>query len=182
MRVHPARARRGPVAVLAPAQAQNLDEGKSGARLFADTCVTCHHRAKGLTKGRIRVHAVFLPAAALRQQLQRGLGACLLSRIRRRGRPAASGGAGEKAVARNRARGRLASSTGGDPAAIAGRIVFAVFRLGFAGRGSTDSVGRDPARAFAWHSSSVSSVRSSASRARISPGRTSGGNWRPGSI
>ena len=40
---------------LAPARAQNLDEGKSGARLFADTCVTCHHRAKGLTKGRFRL-------------------------------------------------------------------------------------------------------------------------------
>ena len=37
------------------AQAQNLDEGKSGARLFADSCVTCHHRAKGLTKGRFRL-------------------------------------------------------------------------------------------------------------------------------
>src|ERR1700730_12685450 len=37
------------------AQAQNLDEGKSGARLFADNCVTCHHRAKGLTKGRFRL-------------------------------------------------------------------------------------------------------------------------------
>jgi mono/diheme cytochrome c family protein len=41
--------------VLAPVRAQNLDEGKSGARLFADTCVTCHHRAKGLTKGRFRL-------------------------------------------------------------------------------------------------------------------------------
>jgi len=45
--------------ILAPAQAQNLDEGKSGARLFADTCVTCHHRPKGLTKGRIRVTLYF---------------------------------------------------------------------------------------------------------------------------
>jgi hypothetical protein len=41
--------------VLAPARAQNLDEGKSGARLFADSCVTCHHRAKGLTHGRFRL-------------------------------------------------------------------------------------------------------------------------------
>jgi hypothetical protein len=40
---------------LASARAENLDEGKSGARLFADTCVTCHHRAKGLTKGRFRL-------------------------------------------------------------------------------------------------------------------------------
>jgi mono/diheme cytochrome c family protein len=41
--------------VLVPAHAQNLDEGKSGARLFADSCVTCHHRAKGLTHGRFRL-------------------------------------------------------------------------------------------------------------------------------
>jgi mono/diheme cytochrome c family protein len=39
----------------APARAQNLDEGKSGARLFAESCVTCHHRAKGLAKGRFRL-------------------------------------------------------------------------------------------------------------------------------
>jgi hypothetical protein len=45
--------------VLAPARAQNLDEGKSGGRLFADTCVTCHHHARGLTKGRIRVTLFF---------------------------------------------------------------------------------------------------------------------------
>lgn len=43
------------VALLIPVRAQNLDAGKSGARLFADTCVTCHHRAKGLTKGRFRL-------------------------------------------------------------------------------------------------------------------------------
>ena len=45
----------GVAVVLIPARAQNLDEGKSGARLFADTCVTCHHRAKGLSKGRFRL-------------------------------------------------------------------------------------------------------------------------------
>jgi hypothetical protein len=45
--------------VLVPARAQNLDEGKSGARLFADTCATCHHRAKGLTKGRFQVTLYF---------------------------------------------------------------------------------------------------------------------------
>src|SRR5262249_43257461 len=39
----------------APVRAENLDEGKSGARLFADTCVTCHHRARGLSKGRFRL-------------------------------------------------------------------------------------------------------------------------------
>ncbi len=45
--------------ILAPARAQNLDEGKSGGRLFADTCATCHQRAKGLTKGRFRVQLYF---------------------------------------------------------------------------------------------------------------------------
>ena len=45
----------GPAVLLMPARAQNLDEGKSGARLFADSCVTCHQRAKGLTKGRFRL-------------------------------------------------------------------------------------------------------------------------------
>jgi mono/diheme cytochrome c family protein len=39
----------------AAAHAQNLDEGKSGARLFAESCVTCHHRARGLTNGRFRL-------------------------------------------------------------------------------------------------------------------------------
>ena len=34
------------------AYAQNLDQGKSAARLFADGCATCHHSARGLAKGR----------------------------------------------------------------------------------------------------------------------------------
>jgi mono/diheme cytochrome c family protein len=37
------------------ARAQNLDEGKSGARLFADSCAACHHSARGLSKGRFRL-------------------------------------------------------------------------------------------------------------------------------
>lgn len=37
------------------AQAQNLDKGKSPARLFADGCATCHHSTRGLTKGRFRL-------------------------------------------------------------------------------------------------------------------------------
>ena len=37
------------------AQAQNLDQGKSPAKLFADGCATCHHSARGLTKGRFRL-------------------------------------------------------------------------------------------------------------------------------
>lgn len=36
------------------AEAQNIDEGKSAPRLFADSCVTCHRRANGLAKGRFR--------------------------------------------------------------------------------------------------------------------------------
>jgi hypothetical protein len=36
-----------------PARAQNLDEGKPAARLFADNCTTCHHGARGLARGRL---------------------------------------------------------------------------------------------------------------------------------
>jgi hypothetical protein len=39
----------------ANAFAQNLDQGKSAVRLFADSCVTCHRNARGLAKGRYRV-------------------------------------------------------------------------------------------------------------------------------
>lgn len=35
--------------------AQNIDEGKSAARLFADNCATCHRSPHGLAKGRFRV-------------------------------------------------------------------------------------------------------------------------------
>ena len=44
----------GAVAVLTSvaALAENLDQGKSGARLFADSCVACHRSARGLAKGR----------------------------------------------------------------------------------------------------------------------------------
>jgi mono/diheme cytochrome c family protein len=44
----------GVIAVLigAAANAENLDEGKSGPRLFADSCVTCHRSPRGLAKGR----------------------------------------------------------------------------------------------------------------------------------
>jgi hypothetical protein len=34
------------------ARAQDLDQGKSGAKLFANGCVTCHKSPRGLTKGR----------------------------------------------------------------------------------------------------------------------------------
>jgi len=37
------------------ARAENLDEGKPAARLFADGCSACHHRARGLAKGRFTV-------------------------------------------------------------------------------------------------------------------------------
>lgn len=43
----------GAAAVLTgAAYAQNLDRGKSPARLFADSCATCHRSARGLAKGR----------------------------------------------------------------------------------------------------------------------------------
>ncbi len=50
------------VAVLlagAAARAQNLDEGKSGGKLFADSCSSCHYSARGLTKGRFRLTLYF---------------------------------------------------------------------------------------------------------------------------
>jgi mono/diheme cytochrome c family protein len=34
------------------AHAQNLDQGKPAAKLFADGCATCHRSARGLAKGR----------------------------------------------------------------------------------------------------------------------------------
>ena len=34
------------------ASAQNLDAGKSAAKLFADGCSTCHRSPRGLAKGR----------------------------------------------------------------------------------------------------------------------------------
>jgi mono/diheme cytochrome c family protein len=36
----------------AGAFAQNLDQGKSPAKLFSDNCATCHRSARGLAKGR----------------------------------------------------------------------------------------------------------------------------------
>ncbi|WP_407154226.1 cytochrome C [Bradyrhizobium sp. STM 3557] len=39
----------------AVARAENLDAGKSGARLFAESCTTCHRSARGLAKGRFRL-------------------------------------------------------------------------------------------------------------------------------
>jgi mono/diheme cytochrome c family protein len=47
----------GAIAVLigGAAHAQNLDQGKSAAKLFADGCATCHRSARGLAKGRFRL-------------------------------------------------------------------------------------------------------------------------------
>ena len=47
----------GVSAVLASAvvRAENLDQGKSGQRLFADSCAACHRSARGLAKGRFSV-------------------------------------------------------------------------------------------------------------------------------
>jgi mono/diheme cytochrome c family protein len=44
----------GAIAVLigGVADAQNLNQGKSAPKLFADNCATCHHRTRGLAKGR----------------------------------------------------------------------------------------------------------------------------------
>ena len=39
-----------------PAVAQeNLDQGKPAQKLFAETCATCHHSARGLAKGRFSI-------------------------------------------------------------------------------------------------------------------------------
>jgi len=43
------------VLVGACAHAENLDQGKSATRLFADSCATCHRSARGLAKGRFRL-------------------------------------------------------------------------------------------------------------------------------
>src|SRR5262249_6798953 len=37
------------------AHAQNLDQGKPAAKLFADSCAACHHNARGLAKGRFNL-------------------------------------------------------------------------------------------------------------------------------
>jgi hypothetical protein len=37
------------------ARGENLDAGKSPARLFAETCATCHRSPRGLAKGRFRL-------------------------------------------------------------------------------------------------------------------------------
>jgi hypothetical protein len=45
----------GPLLDSTGAQAQNLDEGKSAQRLFADSCAACHRSPRGLAKGRYRL-------------------------------------------------------------------------------------------------------------------------------
>jgi mono/diheme cytochrome c family protein len=44
-----------PVLATTAAQAQNLDQGKTAPRLFADTCSACHRSPRGLAKGRYRL-------------------------------------------------------------------------------------------------------------------------------
>ena len=41
--------------VCTAARAQNLDQGKSAAQLFANGCAACHHGPRGLAKGRIKL-------------------------------------------------------------------------------------------------------------------------------
>jgi hypothetical protein len=41
------------------AYAQNLDQGKSAQKLFADSCATCHRSPRGLAKGRFRLTLYF---------------------------------------------------------------------------------------------------------------------------
>jgi hypothetical protein len=42
----------GVAALTAAVHAQNLDQGKSAPKLFADGCATCHKSPRGLAKGR----------------------------------------------------------------------------------------------------------------------------------
>jgi mono/diheme cytochrome c family protein len=51
----------GAIAVLtgAAAHAQNIDQGKSAPKLFADSCAACHRSARGLAKGRFRLTLYF---------------------------------------------------------------------------------------------------------------------------
>ena len=51
----------GTMAVLigGAAHAQNLDQGKPAARLFANGCATCHRSARGLAKGRFSLTLFF---------------------------------------------------------------------------------------------------------------------------
>ena len=42
----------GPALIGLPALAQDLDKGKSGAQLFAGSCVGCHRSPRGLAKDR----------------------------------------------------------------------------------------------------------------------------------
>jgi mono/diheme cytochrome c family protein len=42
----------GVAALTVAAHAQNLDQGKSAPKLFADGCATCHRSPRGLAKGR----------------------------------------------------------------------------------------------------------------------------------
>ncbi|WP_164939271.1 hypothetical protein [Bradyrhizobium zhanjiangense] len=41
------------------AAAQNLDAGKSPAKLFADGCATCHRTPRGLAKGRFSLTLIW---------------------------------------------------------------------------------------------------------------------------
>jgi mono/diheme cytochrome c family protein len=43
------------IAPQASAQAQNLDQDKSAAKLFGTTCANCHRSARGLAKGRFSI-------------------------------------------------------------------------------------------------------------------------------
>src|SRR5450631_4860566 len=47
----------GAISVLigAGAHAQNIDQGKPAAKLFADNCATCHRSPRGLARGRFRL-------------------------------------------------------------------------------------------------------------------------------
>lgn len=43
------------ISLPASAQVQNLDQDKTGPKLFAATCADCHRSARGLAKGRLSI-------------------------------------------------------------------------------------------------------------------------------
>jgi hypothetical protein len=56
------------------ARAQDLDQGKSGAKLFAANCAGCQQPARP-RQGQVQLDAVALPATALHEQPRLGAGA-----------------------------------------------------------------------------------------------------------
>jgi hypothetical protein len=106
------------------AVAQNLDQGKPAPKLFAESCASCHRSPAGARQGPLSAHALSVPAKALCQRFEFGLGADVLSGIHRQRKtrrgevcgqdrrvavtPVAAAGAGAGAIGALRDQPRLA--------------------------------------------------------------------------